>query len=304
MKFKVNFYYIGLFLLTLTLVAYISIDYFSKSNNTDLIFKGFSTINNSYKNLSENSNYDMDNVSDITENNLSILKSLKSSNKDFNLIISKYDDYFSKLSSLKENKSDKSNYSALLSSSLESLNSINSYYLNSTLASNIKNFNLFYNYNKNFLNKEILEYKKYLNADITNSISNDYYLSMSSLYRRLSDICQDLKPALERCYENKTSVNNILNDIYIKQSNILTLRKDLSTLSIPSDSYSTFEEFQNLINLSSVYLSSMRDVLVSESESPSFDKNLEVIYENPFSKYEDISISLSEYADIHSSLIR
>ena len=300
MKSKFKFYYIGIFALTLILISYLAIDHYSKANNNTKILSTLSLINNSYKDLSEGTNYDTDNVIAVSQENLDTLNSLK--NKDYTELINNYKSYFTSIISLKDNKNSVANYIMVLNSALENLEDIKSYYSNKSIYSNIKNFQAFYKYNNTFLLKELEASKKSLNADINNSIATDYSHAMNKFYATLTTICQDLTPALQRCYENKSSLDNILNDIYIKQADIKVLKEDVTKVSIPSQYYSSYEGLQELIKLCDIYLESMREVLVSESSSPSYDKDLKEVYANPFSKHEDLTIKMTEYLETNTSI--
>lgn len=303
MKIKNNLHYIILLIFMFILIAYIGLDYFSKAKNATTIPSTISSINSSYSDL-DGVNYDFDNILNISNENLNIINSLKDTDSIYSELINTYNTYFTSFISLKDNKNPTSNYIIVINSSLETLEDIKSYYLNNSNASTIKNFQAFYKYNKTFLLKELDSAKKSLNAEITNSITNDYSNSMNKFYATLSTISQNLTPALQRCYDNKSTVDNVLNDVYIKQADSKTLKEEITTVSIPPEYYSSFEELQELIKLCDIYLESMREVLVSESSSPSYDKELKDIYENPFSKYEDLTIKLSEYRENNSPIIK
>jgi hypothetical protein len=303
MKIKNNLHYIILIIVLFMLVTYIGFDYFSKSKNTTLIPSTISSINNSYNDL-DGVNYDFDNIVEICKENLNAISSLKAKDSDYSELLNNYNSYFTSFMSLKDNKNPTSNYIIVLNSLLETLEDIKSYYSNDDTSSTIKNFQSFYKYNRTFLLKELDAAKKSLNAEITNSITTDYSNSMNKFYSTLSTICQNLTPALQRCYDNKSTVDNILNDVYIKQADIKTLKEEITKVSIPPEHYSSFEGLQELVKLCDIYLESMREVLVAESSSPSYDKELKDIYENPFSKYDDLTIRLSEYRESNSPIIK
>lgn len=304
MNFKKNLYYICLTAFTLILIAYLAIDYFTKENNTSTIPTNISQVNTSYKNLIDSINYNIDDSIVVAKENLNIINSLDEKNKDYSELISSYKNYLTSFIILKDTKKSISDYIIVINENLVSLEEIKNYYLNNSNTSKIKNFESFYSYNRNLLLKELEASKKSLNSEVTNSINSDYSYSMNKFYTNLTTICQDLTPALERCYSNKTSLDNILNDIYIKQGNIKNLKEEITNISIPPEYYSSFEELQQLLKLCTIYLDSMREVLVTESSSPSYEKELKDIYENPFSKYEDLTIKLTEYAENNSSIIK
>jgi hypothetical protein len=146
--------------------------------------------------------------------------------------------------------------------------------------------------------------KDLLNSDITKLIQSDYNYALNKFYASVNLLAQDLKPALTHCYDTKGSLDNILNDIYKKQANLEELQKDCSTVSVPQSLYSSYADFQPIINLCSIYLNSIRETIVNESSSPSYDKSIDNTYDNAFAKRQDLISSLNTYKEKYSNIIK
>ncbi|MBL4933858.1 hypothetical protein [Clostridium paridis] len=312
MKLKKNFYYLIIIAITLILISFFIANYFISQNKTSKLLNTLTTINTSYDTLLKEKKYDFN--SSYTIGQSSALKldeaykkssALSGNYADYLPLLELYKNFYSNFNLLKDKSNSSPEYIKNLTSSIQNLEDIKDFYdSHKSIVSKLSGFNNFYEFNNQLLTNLLDTSKDLLNSDITKLIQSDYNYALNKFYASASLLTQDLKPALTHCYDTKGSLDNILNDIYKKQATLEELLKDCSTLSVPQSLYSSYEDFQSIINLCSIYLNSMRETIVSESSSPSYDKKIDDIYDNAFSKRQDLISSLNTYKEKYSNIIK
>jgi hypothetical protein len=134
---------------------------------------------------------------------------------------------------------------------------------------------------------------KYQN--IKDAQTNEFLKGFNLNVTELSSILQDLQPAVTKIREDERSLDVILNDLKDKEEKFLDIKKSLSTLSVPENCSSLYNQLNDTFTLYANYLNTMRLAVVYEKSSSSYKdnkRNIDKYYSNAYSKYSDVKTSL------------
>ncbi len=153
----------------------------------------------------------------------------------------------------------------------------------------LKFFSIFYghinNYNKTFKENSVKELQNSDFMAIYNTALNDFII-----------LLEDLQPAIDQIHSDGRSLNVILSDLKLKETEFIAIRANFNNTSIPIACISYYNSINNIFSLYSTYLNTMRTAVIYEMSSSGYDENkkqIDTTYANAFSKYEDIKSALS-----------
>ena len=144
----------------------------------------------------------------------------------------------------------------------------------------------------------------YLNNLETLTKKNNVNTSQGELFRKsfktavndLSELVEDLEPAISKVREDNRSFDSILNDIDDKESKYLSIKSSINSISIPEGYLSYYNSLIDTFNLYSNYLKTLKVAIIFEKSSTNYEDNKESIdknYKNAFSKFDDVNDSLN-----------
>lgn len=320
LKFKIRgnqkFVIILPLLVLLTSLAIISIynykfkDTSKKSNTFDHIVNELNTINNSIKECSTEFTLNNKTIVTTLRNNIDNLEKVKNNLRALVIL----DDYSRETSSkiLSSIESAQNLYNSCIES-LEYQNiSATSDYVTKI---NEQQFDLLKSYvDLSYLGIEIgfnddslIFFDKlinYLNNLETLTKKNNVNTSQGELFIKsfktavndLSELVEDLEPAISKVREDNRSFDSILNDIDDKESKYLSIKSSINSISIPEGYLSYYNSLIDTFNLYSNYLKTLKVAIIFEKSSTNYGDNKESIdknYKNAFSKFDDVNDSLN-----------
>lgn len=320
LKFKIRgnqkFVIILPLLVLLTSLAIISIynykfkDTSKESNTFDHIVNELNTINNSIKECSTEFTLNNKTIVTTLRNNIDNLEKVKNNLRALVIL----DDYSRETSSkiLSSIESAQNLYNSCIES-LEYQNiSATSDYVTKI---NEQQFDLLKSYvDLSYLGIEIgfnddslIFFDKlinYLNNLETLTKKNNVNTSQGELFRKsfktavndLSELVEDLEPAISKVREDNRSFDSILNDIDDKESKYLSIKSSINSISIPEGYLSYYNSLIDTFNLYSNYLKTLKVAIIFEKSSTNYEDNKESIdknYKNAFSKFDDVNDSLN-----------
>ena len=161
------------------------------------------------------------------------------------------------------------------------------------------------NYNnslENFLYAFVSHYSKLNQSKIQSELKNaqdaEFITKLSTISNNFSNLLEDLKPAVERIREENRSFDAILNDLNYKEDSLNSLKKDLSTLSIPEGYLNYYNNLNDIFSLYSSYLNSIRTAIIYERSSSGYEKNKNVIdknYDTAYEKYNNVLDNIHQF---------
>ena len=160
------------------------------------------------------------------------------------------------------------------------------------------------NYISTYENYSLDELTANLDALKNNCIDSYSKLSdegISLNYNNYSNLLEDLKPAVERIREENRSFDAILNDLNYKEDSLNSLKKDLSTLSIPEGYLNYYNNLNDIFSLYSSYLNSIRTAIIYERSSSGYEKNKNVIdknYDTAYEKYNNVLDNIHQFLSL------
>lgn len=320
LKFKIRgnqkFVIILPLLVLLTSLAIISIynykfkDTSKESNTFDHIVNELNTINNSIKECSTEFTLNNKTIVTTLRNNIDNLEKVKNNLRALVIL----DDYSRETSSkiLSSIESAQNLYNSCIES-LEYQNiSATSDYVTKI---NEQQFDLLKSYvDLSYLGIEIgfnddslIFFDKlinYLNNLETLTKKNNVNTSQGELFIKsfktavndLSELVEDLEPAISKVREDNRSFDSILNDIDDKESKYLSIKSSINSISIPEGYLSYYNSLIDTFNLYSNYLKTLKVAIIFEKSSTNYEDNKESIdknYKNAFSKFDDVNDSLN-----------
>lgn len=158
---------------------------------------------------------------------------------------------------------------------------------------------------ENFLYAFVSHYSKLNQSKIQSKLKNaqvaEFITKLSTISNNFSNLLEDLKPAVERIREENRSFDSILNDLNDKEDSFNSLKKDLSTLSIPEGYLNYYNNLNDIFSLYSSYLNSIRTAIIYERSSSGYEKNKNVIdknYDTAYEKYNNVLDNIHEFLSL------
>ena len=124
---------------------------------------------------------------------------------------------------------------------------------------------------------------------------NSYIEKLIKSSNELSDILDDLEPAINLIRKENRSLDVILSDIKEKETILQTIKDDFYYSSIPEGCISYYNCLNNTFTLYSTYLNSLKIAVIYEKSSTNYEdnkNNIDKNYNNAYSKYDDVKTSL------------
>ena len=106
---------------------------------------------------------------------------------------------------------------------------------------------------------------------------------------------------LEKGSEIPSGVGTVENDLNDKEDSFNSLKKDLSTLSIPEGYLNYYNNLNDIFSLYSSYLNSIRTAIIYERSSSGYEKNKNVIdknYDTAYEKYNNVLDNIHEFLSL------
>lgn len=281
----------------------------SKSNTFDYIVEEINTINNSIKEYPTEFNLNNESIVTALRNNIDNLEKIKTDLRALVIV----DDYSRETSSkiLSSIESAQNLYNCCISS-LEYQNiSATSDYVTQI---NEQQFDLLKIYGDlNYLGIQIgfnddsliffdklINYLNNLGAltkknNINTSQGESFMKSFKTAVTDLSELVEDLEPAISQVREDNRSFDSILKDIDDKESKYLSIKSNINSISIPEGYLSYYNSLIDTFNLYSNYLETLKVAIIFEKSSTNYEdnkKNVDKNYKNAFSKLDDVNDSL------------
>lgn len=304
-----------LFVLVISLPIMIIYNYnfktnIKKSNTFDKIVKDLNIINNSFKEFSTEFVVNNESIVNNLRHNIESLEKIKNDLRSLVII----DDYSRETSSkiLSSIESAQNLYNNCISSlEYQNIASTSDY----VTKINEQQFDLMKIYADlnylgiqiNFNDDSLVFFDKlinYLNTLEVISKKNNVNTAQSELFIKnfktavdeLSELAQDLEPAILKIREDNRPFDTILKDLDDKECKYLNIKHSINSISIPEGYLSYYNSIVDTFNLYSNYLKTIKVAIIFEKSSADYDDNKEIIdknYKNAFSKFDDFSDSLT-----------
>ena len=316
-KFRGNHKFIViLFLLVLlTLLSIIFIYNYKLKNNVkesntfDHIVDELNTINNSIEECSTEFTLNNKNTVTTLKNNIDNLEKVKNNLRSLVIV----DDYGRETSSkiLSSIESAQNLYNCCISSlEYQNISSTSDY----VSKINEQQFDLLKSYvDLNYLGIEIgftddslIFFDKLINylsnletltkkSNVNTSQGELFIKSFKTAINDLSQLTENLEPAISKVREDNRSFDAILKDLADKESKYLSIKSSINSISIPEGYLSYYTSLIDTCNLYYNYLKTLKVAIIFEKSSSNYEDNKESIdknYKNAFSKLDDVNDSL------------
>lgn len=280
-----------------------------ESNTFEHIVNELNTINNSIEECSTEFTLNNKNTVATLKNNIDNLEKLKN---DLRALVT-IDDYTRETSSkiLSSIESAQNLYNCCISSlEYQNIASISDY----VTKINEQQFDLLKNYvDLNYLGIEVAftddsliffdKLINYLNnldtltkkSNINTSQGELFIKTFKTAVNDLSQLVENLEPAISKVREDNRSFDSILKDLDDKESKYLSIKSNINSISIPEGYLSYYNSLIDTCNLYSNYLKTLKVAIIFEKSSANYEDNKESIdknYKNAFSKLDDVNDSL------------
>ncbi len=187
-------------------------------------------------------------------------------------------------------------------SSIDNLNS----YKNSSIDSYIKINKLNSKCIKDItdlINKAYFEFNEILkfnrDKDIKHVQSSEFTSKLESMFNRLP-LKNDYLTIIEKCRNNEYNYEVLLNSIEKDLENYNEIKMEFSSLSIPPEAITLYNDFKELLNIYDIYINNWKNGIISEKkyyEIKKLDKNkMEDLNEEVESKYLDLKNSSQRFS--------
>lgn len=125
--------------------------------------------------------------------------------------------------------------------------------------------------------------------------SAEFLNAYSSIVTRLSNLVEDVTPAILKIREDNRSLDIILDNISEKEDELAEISNSINKISIPEGYLSYYNNLNDYIKIYVNYLDTLELAVIYEKSSSSYKdnkKNIDKNYENASSKYEDVEQAL------------
>lgn len=132
-------------------------------------------------------------------------------------------------------------------------------------------------------------------SNVNTSQSELFIKSFKTAVNDLSQLVEDLEPAISKVREDNRSFDSILKDLDDKETKYLSIKSNINSISIPEGYLSYHNSLIDTCNLYSNYLKTLKVAIIFEKSSTNYEDNKESIdknYKNAFSKLDDVNDAL------------
>ncbi len=280
-----------------------------ESNTFDYIVEEINTLNNSIKEYPTEFNLNNESIVTALRNNINNLERIKTDLRALVIV----DDYSRETSSkiLSSIESAQNLYNCCISSlEYQNISATSDYvtqikeqqfdllkiygdlnYLGIQIGFNDDSL-IFFDKLINYLNNLGALTKK---NNINTSQGESFMKSFKTAVTDLSELVEDLEPAISQVREDNRSFDSILKDIDDKESKYLSIKSNINSISIPEGYLSYYNSLIDTFNLYSNYLETLKVAIIFEKSSTNYEdnkKNIDKNYKNAFSKLDDVNDSL------------